>query len=243
MNLVISNKDSFLNNFLIPLSKVVDSAVLKVEKTKITSLISTNDNTIVVNAVYNDDEIEYTGILNVPDIKKFCRIVACIEESSITFKVDANNISYTSPTIRFKYHLYEDNIISVPKLDMEKLKRLSFDAKFSLQIQAISALIKGSTIATDTNKIYLTVKGSDVYGDLTDQSRANTDSYGMRLTEDYSGTAFSKPIPLNFEIFRIISYMKFKTIDIQLVTKMGVMVFDIALDSSNIKFVVSALEN
>lgn len=243
MNLKITNKDNFLNCFLIPISKVSDSAVIKVQPGKISSLIATNDNTIIVSATYNDEQIDLTKVLNIPDIKKFCRIVACIEEQEINFDIATNNISYTSPSIRFKYHLYEDNIISIPKISVEKLKGLSFDAKFSLQLQAINALIKGSTIATDTNKIYLTSRDGEVYGDLADLTRANTDSYGMKLTSDYSGQNLSKAIPLNFEIFRIISYMKFKTIDVQLVTKMGVMVFDVALESTSIKFIVSALEN
>ena len=82
-----------------------------------------------------------------------------------------------------------------------------------------------------------------MHGDLTDLTRANTDSYGMKLTEDYTGQGLVKPLPLNFESFRIISCMKFKQIDAQIVTKMGVIVFDMNLDSSNIKFILSALTN
>jgi hypothetical protein len=243
MNLIISDREKFLTNFLSPVSKVSDSAVLKVEPGLITTLIATSDNTIIVNAVYSDAKINITKTLNVPDIKKFCRILSCIEDKEVTFNVESNHIDYSSAATRFKYHLYEDNIISLPKINIEKLKKLAFDAKFSLTNVAISTLIKGSAIATETNKLYLTYKDGALLGDLTDLSRANTDSYGMKLTEDYDGQPFVKPIPLNFEIFRIISCMKFKTIDTQIVTSMGVLMFDINLESSNIKFIVSALEN
>jgi hypothetical protein len=243
MTLNITDKDKFLSNFLIPISKVADSAVLKIQPGKIESLIATNDNTIIVNAIYNDEEINLTKTLNVPDIKKFCRILTCIEESNISFNVESNNIGYVSSSVRFKYHLYEDNIISLPKINMEKLAKLTFDGEFTLSQAAIASLIRGSAIATETNKLYLTYKDGDLFGDLTDLSRANTDSYGMKLTGDYKGQPFTKPIPLNFEIFRIISCMKFKTINAELITKMGVLVFNTELESSNIKFVVSALEN
>ena len=243
MTLNITDKDKFISEFLTPISRVAESAVLKVQPGSISTLIATGDNTIVVNAQYNDNGIDLTRTLNIPDIKKFCRILSCIEDQQISFNIETNSIGYVSPVVRFKYHLYEDNIISTPKINIEKLKKLDFDGTFSITSTAITSLIKGSSIATETNKIYLTVKDNIVHGDLTDATRANTDSYGMKLTEDYSGQQFSKAIPLNFEIFRIISCMKFKSIDTQLVTKMGVLLFDIALESSNIKFVVSALEN
>jgi hypothetical protein len=243
MTLNITDKERFITDFLTPVSRVAESAVLRVEPGKITTLIAMGDNTIIANAQYNDDRVDVTRILNIPDIKKFCRILSCIDEQEISFNLESNSIGYVSPTVRFKYHLYEDNIISVPKISIDKIKKLNFDGKFSLTYAAISALIKGSSIATDTNKIYLTIKDNIVNGDLTDLTRANTDSYGMKLTDDYNGQSFMKSIPLNFEIFRIISCMKFKTIDAQIVTKMGVILFDIALESTNIKFVVSALEN
>ena len=243
MTLSISDKDKLLNNFLIPVSKVSDSAVLKIAPGGISTIIATNDNTVIVSATYSDDSIDITKTLNVPDIKKFCRILSCIEDTAVSFDVSTNNIGYTSQSVRFKYHLYEDNIISLPKINIEKLKALAFDGKFTLSHNSIISLVRGSAIATDTNKLYLSVRDNIISGDLTDLSRANTDSYGMKLSDDYSGQSFSKPIPLNFEIFRIISCMKFKSIDVQLITKMGVLIFDTILESTNIKFVVSALEN
>ena len=243
MTLSITDKDRFINDFLTPVSRIAESAVLRIQPGSITTLIATGDNAIIVNAEYNDSKIDVTKTLNIPDIKKFCRILTCIDETQINFSLDTNSIGYVSPAVRFKYHLYEDNIISIPKISIDKLKKLNFDGTFSIAHSAISSLIKGSAIATETNKIYVTVRDNVVHGDLTDLTRANTDSYGMTLAEDYSGQQFSKAIPLNFEIFRIISCMKFKTIDAQLVTKMGVLLFDTTLESSNIKFVVSALEN
>jgi hypothetical protein len=241
--MIITDKEKFLNNFLIPISKVSDSAVLKVQPGSISTLIATSDNTIIVNAVFNDNSINITKTLNVPDIKKFCRILSCIEDTKLTFDVESNYIGYTSTAVRFKYHLYEDNIISLPKINIEKLSKLQFDGSFTLSPVAVSSLVRGSAIATETNKLYLSLKEGALYGDLTDLTRANTDSYGMKLTDDYDGQSIAKPLPLNFEIFRIISCMKFKSINAKLITKMGVLVFDMNLDSSNIKFIMSALEN
>ena len=90
---------------------------------------------------------------------------------------------------------------------------------------------------------YLSVKDSNVFGELTDKTRANIDSYGIQIAGNYSGTQFAVPIPLNFEIFRIISSMRFKEIHAKLITKMGVMLFDLNLENTSFKFVISALAN
>ena len=243
MNLEIKDRDNFLNNFVIPLSKVADSAVINVLKGKLSTLISTSDNTIIVHSEYEDDKINATATLNVPDLKKLCRVISCIDEKSFKLDISSNFIGYSSNNVRFKYHLYDDGIIPSPKLSMNKLNSLEFDGKFTLPLTSVLNLIKGSSISTETNKIYLSVKDSLVFGELTDKTRSNIDSYGINISDNYQGTQFAIAIPLNFEIFRIISSMKYKELQAQLITKMGVMTLDLNLDNSKFKFVISALAN
>jgi len=243
MKLAIRDKDIFLNNLITPLSKIADSAVLKVEPKKITSLISTSDNTIIVSAEYEDENINVQKILNIPDLKKFNRVISCIEEQTFELDITTNYIGYTSNTVRFKYHLYDDGIISTPKINVEKLKALEFDGKFILPYSSVINLVKGSSISTETNKIYVSVKDGNVFGELTDKTRANIDSYGIQIATGYIGTQFAVPIPLNFEIFRIISSMRFKELQSQIVTKIGVITLDLYLQNTKFKFIISALSN
>jgi hypothetical protein len=243
MDLCISNREQLLNEYLIPLSKISDNAVFKVEPGKIVTTIATSDNTIISNACYNDDKINVTKTLNIPDLKKLVRVLACIGDTELKFNIANNYIGYNSNDTRFKIHLYDDGIISLPRLNFEKLNTIKFDGKFTLKSVAIANLIKGSTITTDSNKIYISTTSNTVRGDLTDMNRSNVDSYGMMLADDYTGTAIATPIPLNFEVFRIISSMRFKTLDVQLNSSMNILVFDVTFNSSNMKFVVSALMN
>jgi len=243
VNLSIKDRDNFLNNFVIPLSKITDSAVIKIAPGKITSLISTSDNTIIVNSEYNDDSIKAVKTLNVPDLKKLCRVISCIDETTFNLDISSNFIGYDSRNVRFKYHLYDDGIIASPKLSIDKLNSLEFDGKFTLPLASVINLIKGSSISTETNKIYLSVKDKQIFGELTDKTRSNIDSYGINISDDYSGTQFAVAIPLNFEIFRIISSMRFKELQANLITKMGVLTLDLNLDNSKFKFVISALAN
>ena len=243
MTLSITNKDSFLNNFLSPLSKITDSAVINVNKGKITSLISTSDNTIIVDANYSDDKIDVKKTLNIPDLKKLFRVISCIDEDNFDLDISSNFIGYSSKNVRFKYHLYDDGIISSPKLNVEKLKTFSFDGSFTLPYAAVVNLVKGSSISTETNKIYISVKDRIVFGELTDKTRANIDSYGIQVADNYDGTQFALAIPLNFEIFRIISSMRFKELQSRLLTKMGVITMDVNLEDTELRFVISALAN
>ena len=103
-------------------------------------------------------------------------------------------------------------IITSPKVNIEKVKSLELDGNFTLASSSIINLIKGSSICTDSNKLYLSVKDKDVLGEITDKVRANVDSYGINISNNYEGVQFAVPIPLNFEIFRIISSMRFKDI-------------------------------
>jgi hypothetical protein len=244
MTLSLTNKDQFLNEFLIPVSKVGDSAVLDIDKEHIRVLLATSDNTVIMSAEYK--EIINTSVkkLNIPDVKKLCRILQCIEAQAIQLDIAENNISYSSESIRFKYHLYDDSIISVPKLNLSKLEKLDFNGEFSVDYSVIMSLIKGSSIATDTEKIYISIKNDDtVYGELTDKARANVDSYGIKIAANYSGVPVKASIPLNFEIFRIISSMKFNQINCKLASSTGVFVFDMKANNTQIKFIVSALAN
>jgi len=244
MILTIPDREDFLSSFLTPLSRIADSAVLKLVEKKISTIITTGDNTLVVNATYTNAQTEGTKNLNVPDLKKLCRVLSCIEDKSCSFDISSNFIGFESSSVRFKYHLYEDNIIKTPKqINFDKLKQLPFDGKFSIPYTSVTSLIKGSSVATETNKLYLSFKGHDVMGELTDRTRANTDSYGIKIADDYVGEQINTHLPLNFELFRIISCMKFKSLAAEIAAKRGLLTFDTGTETSNMKFIVSALQN
>lgn len=243
MVLNITDTTSFINNFLSPISKLTNSIVLNIDGTQASSLISTPDNTIILNSSYTLDNNTEKVTLNIPDLNKLIRILSVIESPAIGLKIDKNSLSYSSDNVRFKYHLYEDGIIVTPKLNMDKLKSIAFDGEFSLPGNILASLIKGSTIATESNKIYLSFTDTVVTGELTDKQRPNVDSYGLKLSTDYKGPQLSLPIPLNFEIFRIISSMRVKSVNCKFNTKMSVFLFTTSLQNTDIKFVVSALAN
>ena len=95
MNLSIQDKNAFVNSFLTPISKVTNSAVIKAEGDIFSSLIATNDNTIILNSTFkNHTKVEDT-CLNIPDLNKLIRILTVIDSSSIA----SYNLWQLSPII------------------------------------------------------------------------------------------------------------------------------------------------
>lgn len=244
MILTIPDREDFLNSFLTPLSRVADSAVLKLQANSVIAVVAMSDNTLVVHAEYNNILSGAEKNLNIPDLKKLCRVLSCIDDKGCAFDVSSNHIGYESTAVRFKYHLYEDNIIKTPKqINLARLSEMPYDGKFTIPFTSITSLIKGSSIATESNKIYLTFKDTDVFGELTDKARANTDSYGIKIASNYNGDPINIHIPLNFELFRIISCMKYRELIVNVASKRGLLILDTGTETTKMKFIVSAVQN
>lgn len=243
MVLKISNKENFLDNFLIPISKITDNCVLKIEPGKISTLTASSDSTIITYSEYRDALITDTIKLNLPDPKKFVKLLSCIE-GELAIDINANNLSYKSPNIRFKYHLYDDGIISIPNINLEKIFKLEFDGKFNITYSNINQLIKGSSYTENNEKVYFTFSGgSQVDAEITDKGKHNTNSFGLAISSDYTGTQNNLSFPLKFDILQHISQYKAESYKVQVSAKLGVFVFSVDSEDFLTKFIVSALKN
>lgn len=241
MLVTIRDRDCFLDSFLGFISKISESAVINITDGGINSLLSTSDSTVIVSSAFSDEKMKGKATLNIPDLKKLHRLFSCISSKEFDITINSNNISYSSDDIRFKYHLFDDGIITTPKLDINKLDDIKFDGCFTLSQSVLVNLVKASSINNDSSKMYLTFKNNSVFGELTDKSRPNIDSFDLKLTDDYVGVAVTTGIPLNFEIFRIISSMRVKTFNIKIHSKMGVALLELDDSAVKHKIVISAL--
>ena len=241
MLVTIRDRDCFLDSFLGFISKISESAVINITDGGINSLLSTSDSTVIVSSAFSDEKMKGKATLNIPDLKKLHRLFSCISSKEFDITINSNNISYSSDDIRFKYHLFDDGIITTPKLNINKLDDIKFDGCFTLSQSVLVNLVKASSINNDLSKMYLTFKNNSVFGELSDKSRPNIDSFDLKLTDDYVGVAVTTGIPLNFEIFRIISSMRVKTFNIKIHSKMGVALLELDDSAVKHKIVISAL--
>jgi hypothetical protein len=247
MNLHLSDSETFLDAYILPLSRVTDSGSLKLETDKVSCLVATGDGTIIVYGEYREaiSGITEPITLNVPDIKKLHKLLSLINTKSIDLTIDSNsnnnNIAYSSDDMRFKYHLYENGVMKAPTLNMSKLKTINFDGNFTVSNERLSALLKGSTLTPDINKFYISFKGGRVYAEITDQAQQNVDSYSTYISTDYSGVPITASIPINFEIIRLLSSSKIGQFSVKLASKLNVFNFEVVSEKVTLNYIVSAL--
>jgi hypothetical protein len=239
--LKINDKVSFNKFFLSPVSRISDSAVLVADSSKLKCLSCTSDNSIIFYVEYEvESDIEDEMNLNCSDIKKLIKALDNINSRDITFQVDRNNIAYKDSNIRFKYHLLEDDIIKVPKINLSKLDDMEIYSNFSLGEDKVKELIKASVFSSDSNKLYLSSNEDGVHAELTDKTRNNIDTITIKISDSYDGESI-KELPLNFEIFRIMGSSSFDEIKVKINNKIGLVIFELEGNYNKMKYIMSSL--
>ena len=148
-NLKVSNRGEFVNNFLVPISKLTENTVIKVRPDELNAVSSSSDGTLIVNcAIGQNNQVDETLFLNVPDINKLIKVMSCIADDDVELKFNNNNLEYRSNSVGFKYHLLEDGIIDPPSVDINKIKQIDFTFKFSIAPAVVNQLIKACLLYT-----------------------------------------------------------------------------------------------
>jgi len=89
--LKVQNKSEFLR-FLDAISKINDTGVIfDINNTKISSLVSSIDSTLILHAEYNT-ESSFEDVLNIPDVKKLRNVFDTIEDNNIDVTINSNII-------------------------------------------------------------------------------------------------------------------------------------------------------
>ena len=123
MKLNIADTNTFLNEFLSPLSRISEGGVLTFQDNKITSLAATCDNTIIIYSEYLTPTPDTKISLNIPDLKKFHKLLTLVD-GPLELEIANNSIAYHSDSFRFKMHTFEEGILSIPPLTMSKLSKI-----------------------------------------------------------------------------------------------------------------------
>ena len=241
--LKIKNKKDFVSNFLGPVSNLNDACILSIEDNIVSCTLASTDATIVCrSSIEVETDIPNLTKLNLPDIKKLVRVLDIIPSQDIELKVNENNLSYNKNGYKFKYHLLDDGIIKQPSLNIEKVKNLEFNTKFVVKEQELNTLFKGSSFATETSKVYLFEEDSKIYSELGDRSKHNSDNFVCILSDNYEGN-INKPLPVNFDSFRLVSFGGSREVDFSINTDMGVITCNFKKGDTQLIYIISALIN
>jgi len=238
------DSEEFVNNFLNPISKCTDQAIINITPTKIYSLISTPNDLILYAQLKgiidvplaNNEEIK----INVGNTKKLYSMLNNIEEDKISLDIDFNNIKYTSTNLKFKYFLLDDSLSNKVPLNISKVENFTHDTEFILTFDQLQSLLKNSSF-TQTNKLYInTTVDKKVIVELNDLTKQNIDSLTMTIADSYQGKDIPEAIPFELELFR--NFIGFKTdINIKINSEYKVLIFDINIGAVSLRYIALSL--
>lgn len=241
-NTLSFKKDNFVQKFLQPISKLADSVSIIPNGDELYAVCSSQDGSIVLLATLKTGA-EVKGILkiNLPDIKKFVRLVDCIEEDIITLDIVDNHIVYDTMSFRFKYFLLEDSYMQRCPVNPDKVRNLEYDSHFVITNSKFNEILKGSSIATDTDKLYFYTKDNNVYAELNDFERQNVNNITYLVATEYTGTPIKNALPLNLENVRMLAGLRAEHINISVNNTLKVTLFEVNDSTVSTKFIISAL--
>ena len=246
MLIQINDRSEFVTRFLTPVAKLSDSACITVYPDRLQSLVTNSDNSVVLYSVYEqaNQEIDASGVtLNVPNINKFINLFSCLQADQFTLEYTGNCVVCNSNDLKFTYHLLDDGILTVPSINIKKIKALTFDTNFILTKDNIMRLLKASSFTTDSDKLYIHTDKTQVIGELTDKQQANVDSFSQPISMSYDGVSIEDPMSINFETLRVIGGIRMDSdckITVHVNGSNSVFLFDISCSSSKLKYITSA---
>ena len=193
--LKIRNKQNF-SQYLDSVAKINDSAIFDIDTNGISCLVSSIDNTLVLYTEFKEEQ-DISRSINVPDLKKLHRVVDTIDESSFELNINNNNLEFRGKNVKFKYHLFEEGFLTKPGLNLQKIKDFDYDINFTVDKSLLQQLFKGSTFASETNKVYFYTEDGKLKAELTDRARHNTDVFAITIADEVDFTL--EPLPVNFD--------------------------------------------
>jgi hypothetical protein len=243
------DRKSFLNGFLSPLNKISDKGVLCIGNGYIECLSSSSfdkkDQTIILYSKYIDDSLTTPEKieLNVPNFNKLINVFSFLNEDEVLLNIQSNNINYKSDKsgIFFKYHLLEDGVLEKPTIKMQNVYNMGFNFEGVIQKSTLSQLLKASSFADKTNKIYMYTKDNCLYGLLNDENLKNIDNIEFKVSDSFIGDDIKVKIPMSLEIYRVISSLNFENVNLKINTEKGIIMFEVKQHNYLLQYIVTSL--
>tara|TARA_R100001463_G_scaffold73768_1_gene127634 strand:+ start:229 stop:942 length:714 start_codon:yes stop_codon:yes gene_type:complete len=234
--LKIRNKQNF-SQYLDSVAKINDSAIFDIDTNGISCLVSSIDNTLVLYTEFKEEQ-DISRSINVPDLKKLHRVVDTIDESSFELNINNNNLEFRGKNVKFKYHLFEEGFLTKPGLNLQKIKDFNYDINFTVDKSLLQQLFKGSTFASETNKVYFYTEDGKLKAELTDRARHNTDVFAITIADEVDFTL--EPLPVNFDNIRLLTSITSKY-EFSINTEYGVVIVDNSNNTTKLKYIISSL--
>jgi len=232
------NKDQFLN-FLEAVQKINDIFILDINDAGECGVVNmTTDETCFL---YATTQIENGNkcTLNIPDCRKLSRALKQVNTDTIELNHTSNALKYSSKQTRFTYHLYDSDFLKRSKINSEKITSFQYDIELHIKKEDVKNLIKNASFVDQANKLYIYTENNDLYGEITDRQRANTDSVSLLIKEGVSFTLDPLIIKLdNLQLLHLCS----DDITLKINTKYKLITFEVQTENNKFIYVLTSLK-
>jgi hypothetical protein len=236
------NKETFVQKFLLPISKLADNVSLIPKDNILFAVCASQDGSIVLLATLKTNtDLSGMSRLNLPDVKKFVRLLDCIEENNLKITIEDNHIKYLTPQFKFNYFLLEDSYMQKCPVNPDKINQLKYDSEFNLFNIKFGEILRGSSIATDSDKLYFYTKDDKVFAELNDYERQNINNLTYLVTESFEGESIKNALPLNLENVRLLAGLRVDSFKVKINNSLKVTLFECKDEEVCVKFIISAL--
>lgn len=234
-------KNVFLERIVRPLAKLTDECVMVVEPDKIYSIATSNGKGLIGYVEYiTDTGVEEPFKANIKEIKKLMSAFKFIDEEDIVLDIDKNAIKYASDSIKFKFPLYEDGSIPIPKYKPKKLLSLDVTGHVETTAESLKKVMSATLfVKSKSTKVYFHTKGHNLVCKITDETIPNLESMTITLDEKFVGAPIVKPIIVYVEDLIKMHIIKGEKVKIGFNTDKGYVIIKVSDESSgsNIRYV------
>jgi len=237
------NLRTFHKEFLSPILEVnnLGKAAIFVNDNELYSISQTTDNKVILYNTYTpvniEDKIDRFNI----KLNSVVKGLNCVNKTELlsTFEVSNNSFIYKDDLIKFNVRLLSDNMLTVPRINVEVVKAFPFTSEFYLDSAVLFDIKKALDFASTSSKFYIEIQDNKLYflfGDRSDSANMY-DDIKILVTDQFSGSLPNNIF--NTDILKLI--MKAKT---DVVFKIGkhAMMAELKTESSTLRYITTSLK-
>lgn len=218
--LQINNKQSFVR-FLQAAGALYDQCVMHCNKdtNMLDVFVSTESEQVIMYSEYTNAICSDTFTMNIPDLKKLIKLISYIPAETFTLTINNNSISYNTPELSFKFHLYEDGIIRVKQINKDMLKNFKGEYSFSLSADDIDDLLKSASVLGNVDFVYIKGEQGKIVCEITNKQIPGTDSLTVTMIDTQDTSITFDEIKFSLNDMRLLNSLRCSNMVWQLHTK------------------------
>jgi hypothetical protein len=225
-------------DFLKGLEYIDDKTILHIEEDNMYAISMTDDKSLFLYSTWSET-FNMTKVLNLPSVKKLTKALDLIPTNDVELVVNSNNLEYKGTKLKFKYHLYDQGILTPPRLTLTKIQNLTYDHEFEVDKAFLTGLLKNSSIFKDTNKLYIYVEDGHLVWSLADRMMPNTDALTV-IGEDVDFDLTDDFI-INLDNLRLLSFGQKPTFTFR-INNIGVGSIQLTNGNVNLNYILTSLK-